>query len=284
MPIMMDSVVVHAARGGWDVGAFIKRVQTDTTFYKAFKSLHLISYTATNDISMFSKKGTLKASLLSHTLQQRKGACRAMTIVNQKTTGDFFTRSGDYRYYTAELYASLFLQKGPVCNENDVVGSGIKTGGSTDGLQHRKDQLKQLMFNPGKRISGIPFIGDKAGIFDEDIAPMYSFQLRSENYQGEDCYFFSATPKPKFKSEVVYNELSTWFRKSDYAIVARNYALSYHTLVYDFEVTMKVRMMELDHRLIPAHIEYTGDWRVITKGRETGKFVLDISSVSGAKK
>ena len=35
-PIKMDEVVISAARDGWDIDGFIKRVQNDTTFYKAF--------------------------------------------------------------------------------------------------------------------------------------------------------------------------------------------------------------------------------------------------------
>jgi hypothetical protein len=41
-PIQMDEFVLKASREGWNVDEFINRVKTDTTFYKAFKTLHLV--------------------------------------------------------------------------------------------------------------------------------------------------------------------------------------------------------------------------------------------------
>ena len=271
----MDSVVVRAARGGWDVQGFIRRVRTDTTFLKAFRGLHLISYTASNDILIYNKKGGVKASLKSHTVQTRKGNCRTMIALDQEITGDFFTSNGKYRYYTAELYAYLFLNKGPVCNETDLI-AGTTEAKVSRGLDRSKQQLKQLIFNPGARVEGVPFMGDKASIFDKDIIPMYDFRLESVEYLDEDCYLFSAIPRREFADKVVYNRLSTWFRKSDYSILARDYALSFHTLLYDFDVQMKVRMAYSGNRLVPRRIEYDGNWRAVTKGRERGKFIMEL--------
>jgi hypothetical protein len=217
----------------------------------------------------------VKASLKSRTIQTRKAGCRRIEVVEEQTSGDFYTRGGKYRYYTAELYAYLFLEKGPVCNETDII-AGAMDGSSGSGLAHRKQQLKQLIFNPGARVDGVPFMGDKASIFDADIAPKYDFKLESTSYLGEECYLFRALPKPEYADDVVYNELSTWFRKSDYSILARDYSLSYHTMLYDFDVQMKVRLIHAGGRLIPGRIEYDGEWRVATKGRERGRFVLEV--------
>ncbi len=38
-----------------------------------------------------------------------------MEVIEEKTTGNFYDRKGDYNYYTAELYANLFFTKGTVC-------------------------------------------------------------------------------------------------------------------------------------------------------------------------
>ena len=40
-----------------NVPAFIERVKNDTTFYKAFRNLHILNYTSLNDIRMVEKKG-----------------------------------------------------------------------------------------------------------------------------------------------------------------------------------------------------------------------------------
>src|SRR5580692_9324654 len=52
-----------------NISDFIRRVQDDTTFYKAFKTLRTLSYTSINDIRMTDKRGDLVASLNSKTHQ-----------------------------------------------------------------------------------------------------------------------------------------------------------------------------------------------------------------------
>jgi hypothetical protein len=276
LPISMDEVVVKAVRGGWDVAGFIKRVKTDTTFYKAFRSLHLVSYNATNDIKVYNDKGNVKASYYSKTRQNVVNGCRTMQVLEEKTTGDFFKGKRQYRYYTAELYGYLFFTNGKVCGENDIVAGALNQQGKGS-LEKSKYRLKQLMFNPGSKVAGVPFMGDKAAIFEPGIAKMYEFKLSSEEYNGEDCYVFKAIPKKEYERDVVYNEFTTWFRKTDYAILARDYSLSYNTMIYDFNVKMKVRMQEVEKRLLPARIEYDGNWHVFTKNRERVKFTAIIN-------
>lgn len=271
MPITLDEFVLDASRQGWDIEGFIKRIKTDTTFYKAFKTLHLVPYISTNDIKIFTDKGNVKASLWSKTKQNINNRCRSMQVLEEKTTGDFYNRKQEYNYFTAELYAYLFFTKEPVCNENNIVAGGENNKGKGQ-LEKSKWQLKQLMFNPGSKVAGVPFAGNKAAIFDEDIAKMYDFKLMLVEYAGEDCYLFTATPKKEYKDDVIYNELSTWFRKDDYAIVARDYSLSYKTWVYDFDVKMKVRLKKVNGQLVPYKLSYSGNWHVATKKRERAQF------------
>ncbi|RYD56292.1 MAG: hypothetical protein EOP56_13240 [Sphingobacteriales bacterium] len=275
-PIQMDDVVVTAARGGWDVAAFIRRVQTDTTFFKSFKTLRVKSFTAHNDIRVYDSKGRVDASLVSNTRTNAANGCRTMDVLDEKTTGDFYKRNGEYKYYTADLYAYLFFTKGRICNQNDIVGNTMQERGKGQ-LEKSKYQLKQLIFNPGSKIDGIPFMGDKAAIFEPDQAKKYDFKLNSEEYNGVECYVFKAIPKADYADDVVYNELSTWFRKSDYSIVARDYSLSYKTLAYDFDVRMQVRTKLLGDRLVPTNISYDGNWHVFGKKRERVKFTTTLS-------
>lgn len=271
LPIQMDEYVFQASKAGWDVAAFIKRVKEDTTFYKAFRTLHLVSYTSYNDIKIFGKNRNTIASLDSRTRQNRKNGCRTMDVLEEKTTGDFYNKKKEYNYYTAELYASLFFTEGKVCGENNTVAGYDKQKGKGQ-LEKHKYQLKQLIFNPGSKVSGVPFAGNKVAIFEPEVAKMYDFKLMLVEYDGEDCYLFSAKPKPQYKSDVIYNELTTWFRKSDYSIVARDYSLSYRTLLYDFDVDIKVRLKNVNGQLLPYKMNYVGNWHVATKDRERASF------------
>src|SRR5690606_17105350 len=113
-----------------------------------------------------------------------------------------------------------------VCGEDDIVAGAMEVRDKGQ-LEKSKYQLKQLIFNPGSKVAGVPFMGDKAAIFDPDVAKLYDFQLLSQEYAGEECFVFKAVPKKGNEEDVVYKELYTWFRKSDYAILARDYTLSY---------------------------------------------------------
>ncbi len=272
-PVQLDAVTV---KSGFDINAFIRRVQSDTSFYKAFKNLHFVPYTAVNDIKAYDKDGALTASLHSRTKQHINKKCRNTEVLEQQVTGDFYKSNGDYNYYTAGLFDHLFFAAKPVCNESDIVAGSMERQGSGE-MEKSTYELKQLIFNPGSKVSGIPFMGDRASIFEEGEAEKYDFKITQELYNGEACYVFKIIPKAGYEHSVIYNELTTWFRKSDYSIVARDYSLSYHTLVYDFDVRMKVRMQQQDTKLYPTFISYDGNWHILSKRRERVKFSIAIT-------
>jgi hypothetical protein len=150
-------------RNGLDVTGFLARVKNDTTFYKAFRNLRILGFTSLNDIKILEKDGKIKASLFSKTKQTRHNGCRSMQVLEEKSTGDMYD-NGQLSYYTAELYAGLFFTKEPVCNETNIVAGIERSVDGKSGLEKHKTQLKMLFFNPGKKIPGIPFIGDKIEI------------------------------------------------------------------------------------------------------------------------
>lgn len=273
-PIAMDTFVI---RSGFDINAFIRRVRNDTTFYKSFRSMHLVSYSAVNDIVVFGRRRTDTVAgehSISH--QHRSPRCRITTFVSRKHRGNYYKRNGEYNYFTSQLFASLFFSTDSVCDEDDIVTGRLaqQEGGSIEVSKYR---IKQLIFNPGARIHGIPFIADRASIFDEDEARKYDFSVKVDNYNGEPCYVFRITPKKEYTQKVIYNELTTWFRRKDYAILARNYSLSYHTLAYDFDVNMRVRTTVSGNKIYPSFVAYDGNWHIFTKKRERVYFTSTMS-------
>lgn len=278
MTINLDEVIVEAKRIGFDVNSFIKRVEDDTTFYRAFKNLRLLGYTADNDIRIYDKHNQVQASLKSQTQQTMQGRCRSMKVLSQDVTGDFFDRKGQYNYYTAELYGNLFFTQGTVC----VDASGEEPERSKGSMARHKNQLKQLIFNPGKPVRGVPIVGGKVAIFDPEVMRLYDFSITSESYASVPCYVFTAKAKPHLNSldrgDVVINELITYFNKDNFEIVGRIYSLSYKTLVFDFNVKMNVQMTKQQGLLIPALVTYDGTWDVPFKKRETAQFIARFHS------
>jgi hypothetical protein len=273
--IQLSEVVV---RNKMDVNAFIQRVKNDTTFYKAFRNLRVLSFTSMNDIRMKDKKDKVTASMQSKTRQHVAKGCRTMEVLNEATSGDFYDKNRDYNYYTAELYASLFFTRGEICGETNIVSGTQRNVKSKKGVEKHKEQLKMLFFDPGKKIPGIPLMGDKTAIFDKDNAEKYDFSLDYVDYNGQSCYLF--TIKAKGPGGVVIDNMTTWFSSKSMEIVARYYDLSYDAGVYDFNVHMEVQMTQFGNLIVPSTLRYVGTWDVAFKKRERGMFTATLSDFS----
>jgi len=259
-----------------NVPAFIDRIKNDSSFYKAFRNLHIIGYTALNDIRMTDKNGDLIASLSSKTKQVRNNNCRSMQTLEETTSGNIYTDDKQFNFYTANMYASLFFTKGTVCGEDNIVaGREFSTQGKS-GLEKHKEQLKMLFFNPGKRINGIPFMSNKTAIYEDDMADRYDMSIDMDVYNKTSCYVFHQKVKPGREDGVVVDEMTTWFNDSTMEVVARNYVLSYDAGVYDFKVSMEVQMTTFKGLTVPSLIKYNGNWKAVTKKRERGVFTATL--------
>lgn len=259
-----------------NVPVFINRIKNDSSFYKAFRNLHILGFTSINDIRMNTSDGKAKATLYSKTKQQRTANCRSMETLEESVTGDMYDAAHQFNYYTAQLYASLFFTKDSVCGEDNIVtGRAFSTTGKS-GLEKNKEQLKILFFNPGKKINGLPFMSNKTAIFDEDMADNYEMSIDIETYKNRPCYLFTQKVKPSGRNNVVIDEMITWFDLETYDVLARNYSLSYDALVYDFKVSMEVQLSKFGEYLVPALLRYNGNWKAAFKKRERGVFTATL--------
>lgn len=271
--ITLSEVVVN---NKLNVPVFINRIKNDTSFYKAFRNLHILDFTAINDIRMNDADGKIKAGLHSTTKQIRSNNCRTMQKLEEMVTGDIYDENRAFNYYTAKMYASLFFTVDSVCGEDNIVtGRAFNTAGKT-GMEKNKEQLKMLFFNPGKRINGLPFISNKTAIYDDEMADKYDMHIDINMYKNTSCYIFTQKVKPQNKTEVVVDEMTTWFNDQTYEVVARNYSLSYSAGVYDFNVQMEVVMTKFGNYLVPSLIRYIGNWKAIFKPRERGVFTATL--------
>ena len=263
-----------------NIARFISQVKNDTTFYKAFRNLRVLGFTAWNDIRIKDKKGKVKASLQSKTKQNRNRGCRTMQVIDQRATGDFFDDDSSFNYYTGELYAGLFFTKGSICGETNIVKGIDFRPKSQTGIAKRKEQLKMLFFNPGKKIPGIPFIGEKIDIFDPDRAELYDFIIDFGDYEGQSFYIFTIRSRsdlsPGQRNSIVIDSMVTWFNAKTMEVMARNYDMSYDAGVYDFDVHMEVQMTKFGNLLVPKLLRYIGNWDVVLKKRERGIFTATL--------
>jgi hypothetical protein len=272
-------------RNNLNVKSFIDYIKNDTTFFKAFRNLRVLSFSAYNDIRVVDKKGNVTASLLSTTRQTRANNCRTMKVLEEKITGDFVDKNGNYNYTTAQMYASLFFTRGTVCGETNIVKGVNFSGKGKSGIEKNKEQLKQLFFNPGTKIPGIPFIGNKIALFDDDVAALYDFRIDQQDYMGTKCYVFTINPRANLtngeRNDIVIDKMTTWFNAKTLEITGRNYSLSYNAGVYDFDVDMQVELSKVADLLVPKVLRYNGYFDVFLKKKERVLFTATLFDFEG---
>jgi hypothetical protein len=273
---LADAIV----RNNFEYKDILARIKRDTSFYKAFKTLRTIGYSSFNHIEMYDKNQKMVASLDSRTRQNKIGDCRTMDVIEEKTFGNIRDSKGEYNYVTPSLYASLFFTKGKICGETNIV-KGKKRTIQGSGIEKAKEQLKMLFFNPGEKIPGIPMIGNKLDLYDDNAHELYAYRLDYVDYHGKLAYVFEIKPKEDLgffaKDRVVVDQMITWFNPSTLEVLGRNYSLSYKAGVYDFNVQMEVEMTYTPNGLlVPKILRYKGDWDVVFKKRERGLFTATL--------
>ena len=272
---LSDAIV----RNNFDYKAILQRIKEDTSFYKAFKTLRIIGYSSYNYIQMKDKNEKVVATLNSKTKQTRKDNCRTMEVLEEQVTGNLRDASGNYNYVTPSLYASLFFTKGSICGETNIVKGKVREIRGS-GIEKAKEQLKMLFFNPGKKIPGIPLIGNKLDLYDASAHELYDYKLDYVDYHGQLVYVFDVQPKADLgffaKDRVVVDQMTTWFNPKTLEVLGRNYSLSYKAGVYDFNVQMEVEMTYFNGILVPKILRYKGNWDVIFKKRERGLFTATL--------
>jgi len=271
--ITLSEIIV---RNNTDVKGFVNRVKSDTSFYKAFKNLRVLNFTAINFIRMLGKKGDPRATLHSRTRQYAANGCRYTKKEFEEVTGDIYDRKGRFNYYTAELYSSLFFAFDTVCGQNNIVRGTERDLANKSGIEKHKEQLKMLFFNPGMKIPGIPLMGDKAALFDDDMSRWYHFFIDIGERRGSNYYIFRVKGKTKEEGgdpdKLVIDEMTTWFDVRTFDVVSRTYSLSYKAGLYYFDVNMEVELSQFGELMVPTVIRYNGQWRVITRKKERGVF------------
>ena len=76
--------------------------------------------------------------------------------------------------------------------------------------------------------------------------------------------------------DIVVDKMETWFNYNTLEVLARNYSLSYHAGVYNFDVNMEVEMGKIGDLLVPVIMRYKGNFSVVFKKKERGEFTATL--------
>jgi hypothetical protein len=271
--VVLDSVVVQAVKEGFDVSDFIDMVKADTSFRRGFRNLRNAPHDVVGNMTVFGKKQQPVASRNRTAIQHVYQGRRWIEITSETATGKFYDRKEEPKTYTAELFDEIFF-----CTDTLQVtpySSPITPPQSQDGGSH-VDKLKTLVFQPGVPVDGVPVVGKRLSVFDDDMTQYYDYFITSRVFADSvPCYVFECIAKPEAGDYPVLRSLRTWFDRRTFQIVYRDYSYRYYGLLFDFDVHMKVTMDYSGENLYPKRIEYAGFWDLPARRKETTEFELE---------
>ena len=271
--IQLDTLTIFA-QNEFDTKTFIQRIKDDTTFYQAFKNLRYYPHKAMGDLWVYNKrekeKATEKISVTQHLDEPYMWQDRK-TI---SSSGKLRTKKGKYRFTTAEIYYDIFFPSDTIPVSTEITNVKEESVEKSKKSKYIHD-LKLMMFNPGEDISGVPIVGKKMSIFDNDMIEFYDYKVSIINFNGMECYQFSCIAKPEYKEhKTVIKYLTTVFNKETMAVLNRQYSMRYKSILFQFDVKINVKNEMKNGIIIPLSISYTGYWDIPFKTQEKIAFTI----------
>ncbi len=271
--ITLDSVVNITAKR-LNVETFIDAVVADTSFYKAFQHIKKYAFIAENHIYTYDKKNRVNGKIYRKIKRNMKSP-KVEYLINEDN-GKIFKKNGKYELYTVEMFDYLFM---------NAYKSGFSTttapAKAPKGDAHAtyKDQLKTLIFSPGKPVNGLPFIGKKTEIFTPNMRQYYDYSFYSATYLDSiPIYRFKVVVKPdlsnRTKDGLMIKELVTLFDKRNFEILGRSVEMKYSNLLFNFDVKMNIEMSYFGDDKLPAKISYQGNWNIPLKKEERASVLI----------
>lgn len=251
---------------------FIDAMLADTGFYKAFHDLKDYDFIAENRIYTYNKKNKVDGRIyrkLHHTNQHGK---HVIQTVAKSDTGNVYKHNGKYQLYTVEMFDYIFQNP----NSSDFVKGEDLPGGKNESY---KDKLKTLIFTPGRRVKGVPFISSKTEVFSDDMKQYYNYEFARGTYLDSiPVYRFKVVMKPNLssgdKDGVMIKEMTTIFDTRTFKVLGRYIDMKYSNFLFDFNVQMNLELANYGGQFLPSKISYQGNWNVPFHKEERASFLV----------
>ncbi|HZY40249.1 MAG TPA: hypothetical protein VFE53_26530, partial [Mucilaginibacter sp.] len=144
---------------------FIDAVLADTGFYKAFHEMKKFTFIAENRIFSYDKKNRVNGKIYRKIQYSRVGNTHKTEYLVKRDSGSMYKSNGKYQLYTVEMFDYIFNN----AYNSDFVKGPQLAGKEGSKNETYKDKLKTLIFAPGHKVAGIPFISSKSEIFSKDM-------------------------------------------------------------------------------------------------------------------
>ncbi len=265
-----SNIVIRSHR--LNVQDFIDAVLADTGFYQAFRNMKRYSFTAENYIYTYDKNNHISGKISRKIRRTTNGNQHRVEYLAKRDSGNVYRKNGKYQLYTVNMFDFIF---GNAYNAGYGTGD-MKAPGKDNKDQSYRSKIKKLLFSPGHRVDGIPFISNKTEIFSPDMQQFYDYQFARGKYLDTiPVYRFRVVQKSSTQpNDVVIKELTTIFDIKTFRILGRYVNLQYHNLFIDLDVQMNTELLKFNDELLPAKITYQGDWDIPLHKEEKASFLI----------
>jgi len=250
---------------------FIDAVLADTGFYQAFRNMKRYNFIAENRIFTYDKKNKVDGRIYRKLRHSNINGKHKIEYLAKRDSGNIYKSNGKYQLYTVEMFDYIFMND---YNSDFIKGPALP--GSEGKNESYKDKLKTLIFAPGHKVKGIPFISSKTEIFLKDMRDYYYYQFARGKYLDSiPVYRFRVVRKPsETNNDVVINELTTIFDTRNFQILGRYVDLKYSNWIFSFDIQMNIELANFNGVLLPTKITYQGNWDIPFHKTERASFLI----------
>ena len=217
---------------------FVDAVLADTGFYKAFQNMKRYAFIAENRIYTYDKNNKVDGKIYRKLKHSSIAGKHKMEYLAKQDSGRLYKTNGKYQLYTVEMFDYIFMN----AYNSDFV-NGPELGGSGKNETY-KDKLKTLIFSPGRKVTGIPFISSKTEIFSRDLKDYYYYRFARGKYLDSiPVYRFRVLRKPSTAdNDVMIKEMTTIFDTRTFQVLGRYVDMKYSNLFFSFDVQMNIEL------------------------------------------
>jgi hypothetical protein len=250
---------------------FINAVMADTDFYKAFYNMKKYAFIAENRIYSYDKKNKVDGKIYRKIRHSNVAGTHKIEFLAKTDSGNLYKTNGKYQLYTVEMFDFIFMN---AYNSDFVKGPALPgADGKNEGY---KDKLKKIIFTPGRKVTGIPFISSKTEIFSKDMRDYYYYEFSRGTYLDSiPVYIFKVKPKSSTSDgDTMIKQMNTIFDIRNFQILGRYIELKYSNLFFSFNVQMNIELAKYNNELLPVKITYQGNWDIPFHKVERASFLI----------
>ncbi len=269
--IVIDTAVANIVSHKLNAQDFIDAMLADTGFYQAFRNMKKYAFDAENRVFTYDKKNKVDGKIYRKIHHSNTGVdAHKIEFLAKRDSGAVYKKDGKYELYTVEMFDYIFMN----AYNSDFVKADAPVGkGKNEGY---KAKLKTLVFTPGRKVSGIPFISGKTEIFGPDLRQFYMYQFARGRYLDSiPVYRFRVLPKPSINDDdVMIKEVTTIFDARNFEILGRYIDMKFKNFLFSFNVQMNIECNRFNGELLPVKITYQGNWDVPFHKEERASFLI----------